>query len=156
MDGLYQGLADDLKLHARQTAWLNTAPDLKDGKPGTKTRREAFEERLEPYSIPHISTPYLARWLYDIGPTAAGSMGEAPLSYRDLAAWQDIMGVRLLPWEAQTILEMSAAYLAERQRATDVSRPAPYSGVMDELVAKRAHVAKSVRAAFANLKKKEG
>lgn len=39
-------------------------------------------------------------------------MGMAAITYQDLSAWQDISGVRLTPWEADTILEMDSAVRA--------------------------------------------
>lgn len=112
-------------------------------------------ERGETPLFPPNPAQYLTGWLFDIGPTVAGAMGEAPFGYQDLAAWQAISGVELMPWEARTLRRLSLAYLSERQRAEEQGRPAPYSGEIDDIVAKRALVAGQVKATFRNLKRKE-
>lgn len=33
-------------------------------------------------------------------------MGPAPISWRDLSAWQDMRGVTLTPWEVDTLMAM--------------------------------------------------
>jgi hypothetical protein len=35
-----------------------------------------------------------------------GGMGPAPISWRDLHAWQEMRGVRLTPWEVDTVMAM--------------------------------------------------
>lgn len=81
-------------------------------------------------------------------------MGESPLSYQDLRAWEQISGVELMPWEAKLLRSLSTDYLIERQRAEELNRPAPYTGVKDDVAAKRALVAGQVKSAFGQLKKK--
>lgn len=115
-----------------------------------------MRDRGETPLIPANPADYLTRWLFDAGPTSAGSMGEGQLSYQDLYAWQEIHGVELMPWEAQTLRSLSLAYAVERQKAEQLDCPAPYAGERDDLIANRDIVARKVRTAFSNLKKKEG
>lgn len=42
----------------------------------------------------------------------AGMGGVAPLSYRDLVAFQDVTGIRLTPWEASALREADLAAMA--------------------------------------------
>jgi hypothetical protein len=37
-----------------------------------------------------------------------GGMGPAPISWRDLLAWQEIRGVTLTPWEVDTVMAMDS------------------------------------------------
>jgi hypothetical protein len=106
--------------------------------------------------LPDNPAPYLSDWLFEIGPTGAGSMGECALGYRDFAAWQEISGVELMPWEASLLRRLSIEYATTRQKAEEPAFPAPYSGVADEVVARREHVAKQVDALFGKPKGKRG
>ena len=79
-------------------------------------------------------------------------MVDAALGYRDLAAWQSVTGLELMPWEAAALRKMSQSYLAERLAATDAARPAPFSITRVEA---REAVDDRIRAMFGNLKKAE-
>ena len=39
-------------------------------------------------------------------------MGVSPIALADIVAWQELMGLRLTPWEIETILHLDAAALA--------------------------------------------
>jgi hypothetical protein len=58
---------------------------------------------------------YLLEMLFEAGPTVATPMGDTPLGWSDLRAYAEMTGTDLDPWEARTLREMSAAYLAERE-----------------------------------------
>lgn len=107
-------------------------------------------ERGESPLLPPNPAAYLTSWLFDIGPTVGGEI----ITYRDLVAWQQISGVELLPWEAQTIRRLSADYAGEAYHAKKPDRPAPYTGEREEIVSKRDLVAAKVRSAFSGLKRK--
>lgn len=42
-------------------------------------------------------------------------MGAAGITYADLAAWQQLAGVDLTPWEAETLMAMDIAARTEAQ-----------------------------------------
>lgn len=44
--------------------------------------------------------------------------GPAPISYRDLQAFQEVEGVRLEPWEVRAIRRADVAYLEQRAKDT--------------------------------------
>jgi len=54
-------------------------------------------------------------------------MGDAPIGWADMDAWQRINGVELEPWEARAIRGMSAAFIGMRHDARKSGCPAPYS-----------------------------
>lgn len=110
-------------------------------------------ERDEAPLFPPNPAPYLTGWLFDVGPTCPSSMGEAVVSYQDLAAWQAISGVELMPWEARTLKRLSRSYLAMSQRAGEPDCAPPYSGTVDDLAANREQVDRQIRAAFSQLRK---
>lgn len=139
----------------RQTAWLHSHPKDKNGKAADKSRLETMKSKDQTPLIPVNPAPYLTRWLFDVGPIVTGAMGEAPVGYPDLLAWQELSGVELMPWEAKLLRSLSVEYLVERQKAEELGRPAPYAGEVDDVKAGRARVSQQVKSAFANLKRKE-
>ena len=106
--------------------------------------------------FPVNPAPYLSEWLFDMGPTVVGGMGESPLGYQDMAAWQAVSGIELMPWEASLLRRLSGAYAVMRHKAEEPACPAPYTGAVDELKARRDQVAQQVDAVFGKLKRKEG
>jgi hypothetical protein len=87
---------------------------------------KAMEARGEPPPLPPIADRYLVDWWLEIGPTSPSSMGEGPISWSDIAAWQRLALIDLLPWEATAIRRLSIAYLGQRHDAKEPSCPAPY------------------------------
>ena len=79
--------------------------------------------------------PHLLDYLFEVGPVLSGGMGPAPLSNLELAAWCDLTGIPLTPWEARTLRALSRDYLAEMHDAEDPSRPPPWHSVEAEAVA---------------------
>jgi len=134
----------------RQVAWLHATPERAPNGPERQSRIEEMKARGETPLLPNNPAPYLTDWLFDVGPIN----GDALVGYGDLAAWQQIAGIELLPWEAKLIRRLSAEYSNERYRARKADYPAPYSGALDDIVANRAAVDAKVRSAFLNLKKK--
>lgn len=105
--------------------------------------------------LPPNPAPYLTAWLFEIGPTSIGGMGEGPLGYQDFTAWQAVSGVDLMPWEAKTLRRLSGEYLAERQKAEEPNALAPYNEQGD-MAAHRDRVAAQFKAALAQRKKEGG
>jgi len=90
-------------------------------------KRRKLAPQMPPNPAPHIFD-----WLIEIGLTEAAGMGAAPISSRELAAWQDNTSVRLAPWEARLIRELSKQYLAEGRRAEDETCPPPWKAPVTE------------------------
>jgi hypothetical protein len=75
--------------------------------------------------------PAAGAWLWGVflqlhHARGAGGMGPAPITLPDLQAWQQVYGVRLAPWEVETLQAMDHAALAGMQPATE-SGAAPRS-----------------------------
>lgn len=88
-----------------------------------------MEQRDEPIVLPAIADKYLIDWWLEIGPTSPSSMGEGPIGWQDIAAWQALVLIDLNPFEATTIRRLSSEYLAQKHDAKKPSCPAPYSEV---------------------------
>lgn len=100
-------------------AWLNTAPRDKKGKP-TKTRRERLTaDGTLPSTPPTPFGAYLVGYLLDAGTFCANGMGRTPLPHSEIRAWQANAGIELSPWEASTLRQLSAEYVAMAQAAEE-------------------------------------
>lgn len=66
-------------------------------------------------------------WFYELSSRRAPSMGGvSPLQFGDIAAWQALLGVQVLPEEVRMILAMDVAF---RQAANEAnSKPKPKEG----------------------------
>lgn len=82
-------------------------------------------------------------------------MGEAPIGYRDLQAWQAVSGVDLMPWEATLLRRLSGHYIAAMHKAAAFDAPAFYIGKSNDLAAPRQSIDDQIMAAFGSLKKAE-
>lgn len=140
----------------RQVGWLHAAPEKSNPHDKTEpvSRIEAMQRRGETPLLPPNPAPYLTDWLMEIGPVTYSAMGSSPIGWPDLAAWQDLTGIELEPWEARLLRRLSGCYAAETQAAKKRDRAAPYTGTAPEIVNGRDLVARKVRALF-GLRKKQ-
>lgn len=77
-------------------------------------RRVEVEEVLGYVPAPDIGAgKFLVGILFQVGPTKA----EGPLEESALEPWEKRRGIELKPWQADAILAMSRAYLAESHAA---------------------------------------
>lgn len=113
-----------------------------------------MQERDEAIPLPPNPAEYLTRWLFEIGPAVPAGMGQAPLGWRDIAAWQEIVGVKLLVWEARLLRRLSRDFVNASHDARKADCPAPWSGIEthDDVTARRADVSRKLTAMFAGLK----
>lgn len=80
-----------------------------------------------PPSYPEIAAgAHLVGYLYEIGPTLSGGMGDIAITHTELRAWQDNVGIELQPWEVQLLRTLSAAYLDQLHKATDPNCKPPF------------------------------
>lgn len=95
------------------------------------SRRQKLIEDEDPIELPPLDCcEYLLGYLYEIGPTMAAGMGEAPLSNLELFAWQANIGIQLAPWELRFLRGLSHEYLAQSQKSEDPACPAPFGGIV--------------------------
>lgn len=109
---------EQLTLYVRQVAWLNTIPEK-----ATRPRRDTVGGSFPPIS----AGAHLLEILFDLGPAKPMPMS-APVAIDeiDLVAWQYNRDIRLSPFEARTIRELSRAYASQLSDASAKSCPAPY------------------------------
>lgn len=69
---------------------------------------------------------YLLAYLWEIGPTLSGGMGDGPITHGEIAAWQSNMGIDLQPWEAALLRRLSLDHLCQSQLSTDPNCKPPF------------------------------
>lgn len=104
------------------------------------------ESGVLPAMPPTPVAAHLIEHLMDAGPVLHTGMGPAPLSWSEIVTWQQATGVDLSPWEAQTLRNLSAEYIAAGHEAEEADAPAPYSPAPTP--DNRARVAASVASIF--------
>jgi hypothetical protein len=123
MGKFYQGLGEELSLYVRHMAWLNAVPDK-----ATKSRREAMGTDPE---MPPCDAQYLAAYLFEVGPSIAGAMGEGPLTHAELLAWQSNTGIELNAWESRMLKRLSSEYLNAAFSAKEPACLPPWTDAPD-------------------------
>ena len=149
----------------RQLAWLQTVPTSRAPQRGQeaptsrapqrgqeaprRTRAEVMrDDGVRTLPLPPVqASAHLVRHLFDVGPSVPAGMGEGPVGYGDIAAWQSVTGIVLQPWGAQMLRQASQAYVAERVRAQDPDCAPPWAEIAtDERAALSARVQAALRA----------
>lgn len=124
----------------RQLAWLYSVPQLppkvieaaeKNKQkivPNTLSRFDEMKAGKVSPPMPPNPSPHFILWFTELGMVEATGMGSAPLSWQEIRAWQDNVGVRLSPWQARMMRSLSIAYLAQKGKSELTTDPAPWSG----------------------------
>lgn len=89
---------------------------------------------------------YLIAYWEDIGMAQIDGSGTSPLTATEIAAWQQITGTELLPWEFHVLREMSRAYLRQLHESEKPECPPPYGD--PATLIDRESVGKKVASAF--------
>ena len=111
-----------------------------------------MKDRGEHPLLPPITHRYLVQWWLEIGPTVMAGMREGPVGFSEIAAWQQLTGNMLAPWEAQAIRRISREFLSQQHEARKPFCPSP-SAASEEHVQVRGRVANQFKALMGALKK---
>lgn len=90
------------------------------------SRQEQLKKDGVAIAMPSNPAPHIISRLIEIGITETTGMGPAPLSWREIEAWQSAVNVRLAPWEARLMRQLSLAYITESRRAESETCPPPW------------------------------
>lgn len=80
---------------------------------------------VEP-DLPPATAPWVVEKLMEVGPVVSAGMGPGPITWRDIAAWQEVTGFPLDPWEARLLRTLSIDYLTMMNEARKLDCPAPW------------------------------
>jgi len=128
-------LFGDLTLYVRQIAWWNATPKKRDKVGKTEketvlpTRAKQAQDKDGELYYPPIprEVAYLLGHLESLGYSEVGMGGPVPLSWQEIAAWSQLQGVELRPWEATVLRSMSEQFVRELSEAESHLRPPPWS-----------------------------
>lgn len=84
------------------------------------------DDKQTPELPPVEAAGYLVGHLWEVGPTMATGSGSGPITFQELHAWQEQIGVELQPWEIRILRQLSLDYLVEFRKAEDPLCPPPY------------------------------
>ena len=101
-------------------------------------------------AIPENPAPYLAEWLFEIGPGISTGQGLIEIGWDTLSDWQRNVGVELLPWEARLLKALSRDYVSQWYESRKPDCPAPYLDKRS-LETNREAVARQAKAMFRNV-----
>lgn len=115
-------------MYVRQAAWLAAIPVVEaKSKVRQISRLERHKNDGVPPSYPPIDAgEHLIEYLFEIGPTLPGAMGEVPITHVELRAWQENVGIDLQSWEAKLLHRLSSEYLGQLHKATDPACKPPF------------------------------
>lgn len=100
---------------------------------------KAEESRYEKYhrigspmaELPPVEEAgYLIDYLMEVGPVTSGGMSAAAISYSEIAAWSQITGTIISPWDAHMLRYLSRVYVNQYADSKDPRAPAPWQDSM--------------------------
>lgn len=92
---------------------------------------------LEPY------LQYIVNLLFEAGPSSAGAQSAIALTWVDMQAWQEGIGISMPPWLLRLLRRLSADYVAESNAAQADDAPPPWQS--DQTTERRAKVAAHIQ-----------
>ncbi|TCP36552.1 hypothetical protein [Sphingomonas sp. BK235] len=115
-------------------AWLNATPKPPPGSRRDDANRQAqrlsridqLKKDKAPIPMPPNPAPHITGWLIAMGIVQPTGMSIAALGWAEIAGWQQSMCIRLTPWEASLLRNLSSAYVAETRRAESELCSAPW------------------------------
>lgn len=140
-------------------AYLHTAPRPKarrgmtDAEPVTRLR--AMLDAGLPVEMPPLgqAARQIVEHLLECGPVLHGAMGAVPLTYGEIAAYQQAAGVDMTPWEARMLRRASMTYVSASREAESPDAAPPW---VDNTDARRERIARGIRSVFGNMAAKKG
>lgn len=77
--------------------------------------------------MPQVEATHLLDYLFEVGPTMAAGMGAAPVTFGELDAWCNRVGIDLSPWESRALRQLSRNYVDESYKAEKRDCPPPWT-----------------------------
>ena len=96
-----------------------------DDPPSVTRREKLLADGADLPALDPGPAAYLLEFLYELGPMHFSSMGEVPIGYEQIDAWERVTGVDLSPWEASTLRKLSIAYAVEKSAGANPLAAAP-------------------------------
>lgn len=94
---------------------------------------------------PPLRLAYLFQVFIEVGPILNTEMGRTPIGWREIEAYQAIIGFDFRPWEAKILRAASTEYLAQMQSATKADCPPPGVVVNNDPETMAKHIKNTLR-----------
>ena len=104
-------------------------------------------------TLPDTDLAFLLAHFLEVGPVKQTGMGNMPIDWQDLLAWQMCIELKLPPWQLRLLVSMSQEYVSFSQKAEKPDCPAPWVDPMDE--ERRESVARRLSSAFRSLARRK-
>ena len=86
-----------------------------------------MEKEKRPLQFPELEVGrYLIQMLFEVGPTSSVGMGEGPVTWLDLMAFNSLTGDITEAWEARVVIELSRSYLEGRKLGENIWEHPPW------------------------------
>ena len=76
--------------------------------------------------LPDIRCAYLFNIFLEVGPCLSTGFGRVRLTQQEIARFQENQQIRLQPWECQTLVRLSDAWIEQAAISDDYLCPPPY------------------------------
>jgi len=97
-----------------------------------KSRQQNYADNGVEIIYPPCSMMYMVDYLFSAGPIFSSPAGATSINHQEIWAWQRNMGIRLCPWEVESLRELSRQYLAELLQSDKHDSPPPWVPEVDE------------------------
>jgi hypothetical protein len=120
--------------------WLNVVPDKSD-----ESRLEQILKSGKQVIWPELRLTYLFEALLDVGGYMPNGMGNTPLTWQEINAWNTAIGFDLQPWEARILKSSSTEYVSQMILASKANCPPPGVVVENDPVKMAKHIKDTLR-----------
>lgn len=93
-----------------------------------RRRDRVSSRRITHVPIPHPDMIHVRNMAYEVGLIHSNGMGPCEVSHQEIAAWRDVTGVELKPWQAILIKRLSREFVSAVHEFADPNARQPYSG----------------------------
>lgn len=77
--------------------------------------------------LPEVRAIYIVHYFFEIGACSSNGNGLIPITWQEIKAWQELVGLELRQWELKAIKEASAAYCGMRTEAEEPDCLPPFN-----------------------------
>lgn len=124
----------------KKLAWLHAVPEGQK-KSRMATLRAANDDQPS-LKLPDVGEgAYIVGMVHEAGLVSSSGMGVVPLSWQEIDAWIRVTESVPQLWERLLIRELSEAYVAEFNQASEKGRESPWSPPVEEVESVRVDVA---------------
>lgn len=149
MGKFYEGVYTRVSPYVLALAWWHAVPTQPKGATiaasRMRSRMQLMTDINRAIELPPLDhdVRFIVEMLFEAGPVSTSGEGTVPITWIDLSAWQQSLGVSLPLWQLRLLRKLSTDYLIQNRAAVDPDTPQPWKKDAETL--DRAKIAKTVR-----------